>query len=272
MALAIAVLIWVLAIVIFALFAFGHIGATNWFFPSLISSFKQIDDQFYLTFIITGLAFLLAHLLLGYSILKYRDNNQKAVYHLGNKRLEIGYSVIVATIFIALAISSQRIWSKIYFSPPINTNTIEIEVVAKQFEWQFRYPGSDNKFGKINLELIDKEHNPLGLDSKDPSSKDDIVKPSELVLPVNEPIKLILRSQDVIHSFFVPNLRLKQDVVPGLLIPLQIKVTKLGEYEIACAELCGLGHYRMKGKLKVVSKEDFEKWLKENNKNLSDLP
>jgi cytochrome c oxidase subunit 2 len=267
MALAVALLIWFLAIVIFALFSFGHIGAINWFLPSLATDFKQIDNQFYLTFLITGIVFLLTHLLLGYVLLKYKDKNQKALHSLGNKRLEIVYAVVVTSIFVSLAVGSQKIWSRIYFSNPVNNDVLEVEVVAKQFEWQFRYPGLDKKFGKVDLELINKQHNPLGLDNKDPNSKDDIINPNELILPVNEPIKLIFRSQDVIHSFFVPNLRVKQDVVPGLSIPLQIKPTKLGDYEIACAELCGLGHYRMKGKLKIVTRVEFDKWLKENGEN-----
>lgn len=260
MALAIAILIWLLAITITALFFFGSS------FPALASNFSQIDNQFSLTLIITGIAFLLSHLLLGYFILKYQEKKSSiAKYHLGNLRLEIAYALLLIVIFITLAATSQNIWNKIYSSTP--KNPLEIEAVAKQFEWQFRYHGSDNKFGRIDLTQIEKDNNPLGLDKNDPDGNDDILTGSELVVPLGESIRLYLRSQDVIHSFFVPNLRVKQDVMPGMLMKLHFQATKIGEYEIACAELCGLGHYRMKAKLKVVSKEDFAVWLRNNTKN-----
>jgi len=259
MALAIAILIWLLAIVITAFFSFG------WSFPPLASNFSQIDKQFSLTLIITGIVFLLSHLLLGYFILKYQEKKSSiAKYYLGNLRLEIAYGTLLIVIFITLAATSQNIWNKIYSANP--KNPLEIEAVAKQFEWQFRYAGSDNVFGKIDLTQIEKDNNPLGLDKNDPDGNDDILTGSELVVPLGESIRLYLRSQDVIHSFFVPNLRVKQDVMPGMLMKLHFQATKIGEYEIASAELCGLGHYRMKAKLKVVSKEDFDTWLKNNAK------
>ena len=262
MALAIAILIWLLAITITAVFL-GNFGGS---FPPLASNFSQIDKQFSLTLTITGTAFLLSHFLLGYFIFKYQEKKSSiAKYHLGNLRLEIAYGILLVIVFITLAATSQNIWNKIYSSTP--KNPIEIEAVAKQFEWQFRYPGSDNQFGKIDLAQIEKDSNPLGLDKNDPDGRDDILTGSELIVPLGESIRLYLRSQDVIHSFFVPNLRVKQDVMPGMLMKLDFQATRLGEYEIACAELCGLGHYRMKAKLKVVSKEDFTLWLKNNAKN-----
>ncbi|KAF0250459.1 MAG: cytochrome c oxidase subunit II [bacterium] len=260
MAAAIAILIWVLAIVVVLLFVLGHLGSVNWNFPELITNFSDIDSQFYLTLTITGIAFLFSHLILGYFIFKYKDNNPLVKYSKGNNRLEVVYALGVGIVFIALAVMSQRIWTKIYFAQP--TNVLQIEATAEQFRWIFRYSGKDNKFGETLLELVNKDHNPLGLNQKDTNSNDDIVKLSELVIPVDEPIKLILRSHDVMHSFFVPNLRLKQDVISGMSMATGFEANKIGEYEIACAELCGQGHYRMRAKLRIVSKEDFNNWLK----------
>lgn len=259
MAAAIAILIWVIAIVIVFLFSFSQTGNFGLSFPKLATNFSDIDNQFYITLVITGIAFLLSHLILGYFIFKYKDKNSLAKYSQGNSKLEIAYAAGVGVIFISLAIMSQKIWSKIYFVTP--KNFLSIEANAEQFRWIFRHPGKDNKFGEVDLSLIKKEENPLGLNPKDPSSGDDIVKISELVIPVDEPIKLILHSHDVMHSFFLPNLRIKQDAIPSMQTSIQFQANKIGEYEIACAELCGKDHYRMKATLKVLSKEDFNNWL-----------
>jgi cytochrome c oxidase subunit II len=263
MSVAIAVLIWVLAIVVVLLFGFSHLGSVNWTFPELATNFSDIDSLFYLTLSITGLAFFLAHLILGYFIFKYKDNNPLIKYSQGNKRLEIAYALGVGIVFITLAIMSQRIWTKIYFAAP--TNVLQIEATGEQFRWIFRYSGKDNKFGAKDLKLINKEQNPLGLNPQDPDSKDDIVKISELVIPIDQPIKLILHSHDVMHSFFAPNLRIKQDAIPSMSMATQFQANKIGEYEIACAELCGQDHYRMKARLKVISEEDFHKWIEANS-------
>ena len=137
---------------------------------------------------------------------------------------------------------------------------MRIEVLAKQFAWSFRYPGPDGKFGRTDLKLInDAAGNPFGLDDTDPAARDDIMT-STLQVPVNTPIRLILISRDVIHSFFVRELRLKQDIVPGMNIPLHFQADQVGTYEVPCAELCGLGHHQMRTTLEVLSASDFEKW------------
>jgi cytochrome c oxidase subunit 2 len=262
MAKAIAILLWVLAIVIVVLFSLNQIGSINLTFPKLATNFSDIDSQFSLTLIITGIAFLFSHLILGYFIFKYKETNPSVKYSEGNKNLEIGYALGVGVVFIGLAIMSQRIWSKIYFSP--SDNPLQVEATAEQFRWIFRHPSLDNKFGETSLALVNKETNPLGLVLNDPSSKDDIIKISELVIPVDKPIRLFLRSHDVMHSLFLPNLRVKQDTIPGMLMKIEFQANKIGEYEIACAELCGKDHYRMKGKLIVLSKEDFNNWTQNN--------
>jgi cytochrome c oxidase subunit II len=132
-----------------------------------------------------------------------------------------------------------------------------------QFAWYFRYPGADGKFGRTDPKLEDASAGgqaALGIDTSDPASRDDVVT-GILEVPVNRDLDLTLRAHDVIHSFFVPQLRFKQDAVPGLNIHMHVRAEQTGDYEIACAELCGLGHYKMHGMMKVVTEPEFEKWL-----------
>ena len=152
------------------------------------------------------------------------------------------------------------VWANVHFEKA-PADSLEIQVLAKQFAWSFRYAGPDGKFGKTDIKLInDANANPFGLDDKDPASKDDVVT-GVMFVPVNREVEVILRAHDVIHSFYVPSMRFKQDAVPGLAIHMHFTPIQTGDYEIACAELCGLGHYKMHGMLKVVSQEDFDKWL-----------
>lgn len=146
--------------------------------------------------------------------------------------------------------------------PPLD-EAIEVQVVGEQFAWNIHYPGPDGVFGSRVPELVDPQTNPLGLDPDDPASDDDIVTRDELHLPVNAPAIVHLSSKDVIHSFFLPQMRIKQDVLPGMEIPVWFEPTKTGEFEIACAQLCGIGHYRMNGYLTVHSQEKFQEWRSE---------
>ena len=137
-----------------------------------------------------------------------------------------------------------------------------VEVMGEQFAWNFRYAGPDGVFGKTDPTLITST-NPFGLDKTDPAAKDDILSINQLHLPEGKPIRLRIRSHDVIHSFFLPYQRIKQDAVPGMQIELWFVPNRAGQYEIACSQLCGLGHYRMQAHLTVESQEEFEKWLRE---------
>jgi cytochrome c oxidase subunit 2 len=154
-----------------------------------------------------------------------------------------------------------HIWAFVHFMGP-QPGSMRVEVWGEQFAWYFRYPGPDGKFGPVHVAKVDDATgNFLGLDrDRDSDSKDDIVT-ATLAIPVNQPVEVILRSKDVTHSFFVRELRLKQDLVPGMEIPIHFTATKVGRYEIACAELCGLGHYKMRAFLDVMQAEDFQKWL-----------
>ena len=142
-----------------------------------------------------------------------------------------------------------------------------MRVVAEQFAWNVHYPGKDGKFGKASISLIDAE-NPLGLDRNDPDAKDDIITLNQLNIPVNKPVIVYLTSKDVIHSFTLYEMRVKQDAIPGMDIPVWFVPTRVGEYEITCSQLCGLGHYRMRGFVNVKSTADFATWMAEQVKAL----
>lgn len=147
--------------------------------------------------------------------------------------------------------------------PTAQEAPFEVNVVAEQFAWNIHYPGPDGVFGRRSPDLIDVVSNPVGLDRGDAAGADDVVTVNEMHLPVNRPVILHLSSKDVIHSFGVPNLRIKQDVIPGLVIPIWFQPTAEGEFEIACAQLCGLSHYRMRGFVTVESAAELDAWLDE---------
>jgi len=216
-----------------------------------------------LTLAITGTIFVVAQVALAYAVWRYRDrgDGRKAGYSHGNNKLELTWTAAAAIIFIGLNLMGYHIWAFVHFMGPA-PGSMRVEVWGEQFAWYFRYPGPDGKFGPVHVEKVDDATgNFLGLDrDRDPDSKDDIVT-ATLALPVNQPVEIILRSKDVTHSFFVRELRLKQDLVPGMEIPIHFTATKVGRYEIACAELCGLGHYKMRAFMDVMPPEDYQKWL-----------
>jgi cytochrome c oxidase subunit 2 len=157
---------------------------------------------------------------------------------------------------------SSSIWASERFRQA-QPDSLQVEVTGMQFQWYFRYPGPDGKLGTTKPELIDPSsggEGAVGLDPSDPASKDDVVT-GTMYSPVGREVEVILRAHDVIHSFFIPSMRFKQDAVPGLAIHLHFTPISTGDYEIACAELCGLGHYKMHGMLKVVSQQEFDAWL-----------
>jgi cytochrome c oxidase subunit II len=256
MAIALAILIWILTLAIVLLFA-----GKFWWFPQLLSQYIELDDQFNRTFLITGVAFIISHIGLGYAVLRYHSRRKgEASYSHGNTKLEILWTGLIAVVFISIAFFGQRTWVNLQLNKS-SSNAIEIEATGQQFVWVFRYPGPDGKFGKTDIKNIDDQDNPLGLVLEDPNGKDDVVSRGKLVVPINREINLILRSKDVTHSFFVPELRFKQDMVPGMRISVSFTATRVGNYEIACAELCGHGHYKMRGVFEVKESSDYDSWL-----------
>jgi cytochrome c oxidase subunit II len=239
--------------------------AKTWWLPTGASAAAAgIDGYFTATYIIMGIVFVAAQVALGFFAWKYRSraSSSPARYTHGNNKLEIIWTVLTAILFIGLNLMSSSIWASERFRPAA-PNAVQVEVTGMQFAWYFRYPGPDGKFGATKPELIDPSsgnESAVGLDTTDPASKDDIVS-GTMYVPVNREVEVILRAHDVIHSLLVPSMRFKQDAVPGLAIHMHFTPITTGDYEFTCAELCGLGHYKMHGMLKVVSQDEYDKWL-----------
>ena len=210
--------------------------------PEDVSTFgHEIDSLFYLIYYITGVAFILVTVLMVLFVVMYRerDDGRRATYSHGNTTLEIIWTVIPAAIFITLSFMSVNTWAKIKRHAP--ESDFEIAVAAKQFNWEVSYAGADGKLG----------------------TDDDVKFDNDIHVPVNKAVRVQLSSKDVIHSFFLPNLRLKQDAVPGRTILVWFEAVKPGKYELPCAELCGFGHSGMKGWLYVHTPEEYKKWAEE---------
>lgn len=258
---ALAVLIWLLTIGSVWLFTSGR-----WWFPQAITEHgPAYDRQFMLTIVVVGIAFAAAQIGLGIALWRYssKKDGERAVYSHGNNRLEIIWTIVTAVVFISLGVLGQSVWAGLHFTPA-GPNAYKVQVTAQQFQWNFHYAGKDNQFGRTDPTLIkDADLNFVGLDDKDVNSKDDAVVTS-LVVPVNRQVELTLNAKDVTHSIWVPPLRFKQDLVPGLSIKVHFTPNKVGKYELACAELCGALHYKMKSMMLVLPEEE--------HRALSELP
>ncbi len=215
-----------------------------------------VDQQYSRTLYVTGAVFMLAQLGLAFAVFRFRDSGAPARFSRGNLGLEILWTSITLIVFVGLAVAGRKAWAMDRYTPP-PPDAIQIEVTESQFVFNFRYPGPDGKFGRLDPRLVDAPAgNPLGLDPNDPNGKDDIVT-ATLTVPANRSVELLLRSQDVVHNFDVRELRLQQDAVPGMMIPIHFTATKIGDYAIVCTQLCGLGHNKMNAVMRVVSERDF---------------
>ena len=227
---------------------------------------KMIDEQMSETMLEAGICFLASQIILGFFIWRFsnRPKSEKIRSFPGGARGLVAAAVIVVGLEVmALGAFGTRAWAAIYFTPPA-PDAIQVQAQAGQFAFYFRYPGPDGKFGPLHPEKIDEStENFFGLDTtNDPDSKDDIVT-AQMAVPVNRDVHLLMHAKDVGHSFFVRELRIQQDFVPGLDLSVHFTPTKVGRYEIVCTQLCGLGHYNMKAYLEVMTQEDFDKWLKQ---------
>jgi cytochrome c oxidase subunit II len=260
MGLIVLLVIWLITFVS----TYFFIAKTWWLPPGASASASVIDHHFAVTYVLMGVVFVAAQLILGFFAWKYRDRGagSTARYFHGNHTLEMVWTVLTAILFIGLNLMSSSIWASERFRPA-EPGAVQVEVTGMQFAWYFRYTGPDGKFGATKPEFIDPSaggESAVGLDTSDPAAKDDVVT-GTMYLPVNREVEVILKAHDVIHSFFVPAMRFKQDAVPGIAIRMHFTPITTGDYEIACAELCGMGHYKMHGMLKVVSQDEFDKWL-----------
>jgi cytochrome c oxidase subunit II len=231
-----------------------------WFPENISPDGALIDAQFARTFVIVGLAFIAAQLALAYAVWRYsRASGAHAAHLRGSNRLEAAWTIFTAVVFITLALMGQRVWSRLQLTSAasMSVEPVRINLVAQQFQFTFHYAGADGVFGGTAPEFYnDALGNYAGLDPGDAAGRDDSQLPA-LVVPVSRDIELTMRSRDVIHNFFVPAMRIKQDIVPGLPIRLHFTATRPGRYEIPCAELCGSGHYKMKSWMIVVSTDEY---------------
>ena len=204
---------------------------------------RTIDHLFYFILYLTGVVFILTEVALFYFMWRYNaaDNAEPVKFMHGSHGLEVVWTIVPAATLLFIAIYQMNAWAENKIFPPKMPPTVE--VMGRQFEWRIRYPGL-------------KAQGTIG-------DQDDILVVNDLHIPVNENILIDLKSADVLHSFFLPNLRVKQDAVPGMKVPVWFRATQTGVYDIVCAELCGWGHYKMKGRLTIEPRAEFETWLQQ---------
>jgi len=219
-----------------------------------------LDRQLLLSLWIVLALFALAHIILLVGLVARRHSAQRSIWH-----VEYVPLLALAVLFAVLTIRAERLWAATRYTGASLT-ALQVEVTGVQFSWYFRYPGTDATFGRTQPQLVAPgEGNPLGIDPADPHSADDMIS-SQLVLPAGREVDLAIRSQDVIHGFSVPEMRLKQNAVPGETIHIHFTPTATGTYAILCTQVCGMGHYRMNANLRVVTPPDFDHWLAQREK------
>ncbi|MDE0692241.1 MAG: cytochrome c oxidase subunit II [Gammaproteobacteria bacterium] len=247
----------VLLIVIIGSVAFNWLSP--WWFTDIASNWGNIDTTVFITFWVCGIVFVAVCLFMTYCVWKFRHKEgSRADYEPENSRLEWWLTVVTTIGVVAMLAPGLVVWDDYVNVPP---DAQEFEVLAKQWTWAFRFPGEDGKLGTVDTTNIGMD-NPFGMNMDDPNGADDVLVPASRVhLPKDQPVKVWLRSIDVLHDFFVPEFRAKMDAVPGMVTYFWFEPTKVGEYEILCAELCGVGHFSMRGRVQIDTQEDFDAWL-----------
>ena len=252
----------ILALVVLATYFF-----TKPWLPALASDRGAIDSAILASVLVTGAVFIGTHMLLAYASWRYADREgaQAAHWH-DNARLEWAWTSTTAVIMFIFLFNALGLWNRIVNAEPPK-DALLVEVTGQQFRWVFRYPGEDGVLGRTDPELVDVEaQNYIGLDRKSPGAADDLMSVGQMLLPVNRAVRVRIRSTDVIHSFFLPNFRVKQDAMPGMTVETWFVPRRVGRFEIACAEHCGANHFKMRGELEVItaaSDEEFNRKLRE---------
>lgn len=247
----------VTALVLMVAGAIGLALLRPWWFTPLASNWGSIDQIILLSLLLTGLAYAGVNLFLAYCV--YRYHQYPAQYIPEEPKLERRL-IWFTTIGIVVLLAPGLYFYSHLVRPP--REGITVEVLSQQWLWSYRYPGTDGKLGKVSIQNASPA-NPFGLDHEDPTARDDIVViGGPLRLPLGEPVLLLLRANDVIHSFYVPEFRIKMDAVPGMVTRIWFTPTTLGQFQVVCAEYCGIGHARMLGQVLVMRPEEFQAWLK----------
>lgn len=251
---AVVLILLVIGSILFHLFS-------PWTFTPLASNWGMVDTTVDITLIVTGVVFVAVNLFMAFCVIKYRHRKgeaSKAKYEPENKRLESWLTGWTTLGVAAMLTPGLFVWAK-FVEVPDDAHVVE--AVGQQWHWTYRYPGEDGRFGEVDSERISAD-NPLGIDPEDPNGQDDVVVLNpEGRIPVNEDVKFLLRSKDVLHNYTVAQFRVKMDLVPGTSTFLWLTPTKVGRYEVLCEEHCGLGHFTMRGAIVVEEAGDFEAWL-----------
>jgi cytochrome c oxidase subunit II len=231
-----------------------------WLQPLASKQGSVIDRYFNAILLVTAIAFVATHLFLAVALIRYGARGKERASH-WHEHLgaELTWTLVPGAAFIFLGILGVFTWSQLYAAAPPGAQVAE--VTGRQFFWYVRYPGPDGRFARTDPKFA-SQSNPLGLDPNDPATKTNIVILNELHMVTNRPIEVRIRALDVIHSFFLPNFRVKQDAVPGRTFSIWFTPDKEGTYKIACAQLCGTGHYTMQGNVTVESQAAFDEWLR----------
>jgi cytochrome c oxidase subunit II len=250
--------------IIFAVLVFGSVIfslMSPWWFTPLASNWGTIDTTLFITFVITGVVFCALVLFMAYALYRFRHRDGvRAAYEPESGKLELWLTGLTSVGIAAMLAPGLVVW-KDYVTVPPDASTVE--VLGQQWRWTFRFPGGDGVLGTVDAKRIDAD-NPFGLNPDDPHGQDDIlVDGGEVRLPVDKPVKLELRSVDVLHDFYVSQFRAKMDLVPGMVTYFWLTPTRTGTFEILCAELCGVGHSSMRGTVVVVEPEAHQTWLNE---------
>ena len=254
MAIAIVLVLVVVGSVLFHAFS-------PWWWTPIASNWGYIDTTLIVTFWITGAVFAAVILFTAYCVFRFRHKEGRvAAYEPENNKLELWLTVVTGVGVAALLAPGLVVWSQFVTVPDDAT---DVEVVAQQWYWSYRLPGKDGILGIVDNRLI-TDDNPLGIDPDDPNGQDDVViEGDELHLPIGKPVKMVLRSVDVLHDYYVPQFRAKMDMVPGMVTYFWFEPTRVGEFEVLCAELCGIGHAFMRGAVFIDTEEQYQIWLQD---------
>jgi cytochrome c oxidase subunit 2 len=244
-----------------------HIFSPWWWTP-IASNWRYIDDTITLTFWITGAVFFAVVAFMAYCVFRFQHKEgRRAAYNPENKKLEWWLSVGTAIGVAAMLAPGLVVWHQFVTVP---ADATEVEVVGQQWLWSYRLPGKDGRLGTSDARNVSSD-NPLGLKPDDPSGQDDIViQNDDLHLPVGKSVKVLLRSIDVLHDFYVPEFRAKMDMIPGTVTYYWFTPTRTGTFEVLCAELCGAAHAQMRSKVIVEEEKDYHAWL-EKQKTYAEL-
>lgn len=232
-----------------------------WWWTPIASNWSYIDNTITLTFWITGIVFSVVVLFMAYCIWRFRHREgRRAAYEPESPRLEWWLTVVTAVGVAAMLAPGLFVWQHFVTVPD---GASEFEVVGQQWQWSFRLPGKDGRLGAVSIDNVSAD-NPLGLNPDDPNGQDDVViEGDDLHLPIGKPLKVLLRSIDVVHDFYVPEFRAKMDIVPGMVTYFWFTPTRAGTYDVLCFELCGVGHVNMRGMVVVEEDSAYQAWLRE---------